>query len=80
MKRMFTTGIAIVLFAVAMGFSGPAAAYPPIGCGPQQQGQIYYEDYFSWRGDGTRYLWQCWGTEWYLIDIQQCSEYGCISL
>ena len=76
MKSSILAGSCAIVLALGMSFSGSAAANPSYACGPENEGGIGYVDDFSWRGDGTRFVYQCWASNWYLVDIQYCSQYS----
>ncbi len=79
MKKSILGGSCAVIFALGMSLSGPVAADPPHACGPENQGETWNVVYGGWQGTSTIYVFQCWASNWVLMDIQYCSPYGCIS-
>lgn len=81
MHRAFALGLASVILAAGLTTAAPAHAEPGYACTPQYEGELGYEEFFNWQGEGWRRVYQCYSSQWYLVDIQYCSYYsGCISL
>lgn len=76
MKTAILKGTAAAFFAVAMGMSGSASAYPNISCSEANDSALYQDSPGS---DGWGRLWQCLdfgnGYHWYVQG--RCNRYGC---
>ncbi len=67
--------------ALALGLSAAApsahAMYPDRVCGPSNQGEIVNIEQFNpWNNSGRIYVYQCYGSEWLLLEQWTCGDYG----
>lgn len=74
--KQILCGAALVL-AMAFASSNAHALYPNAGCGPSNQGEIVtIEDYNQWGWVNRRAVYQCWDSNWLMLELWYCDNQG----
>jgi hypothetical protein len=74
--KQFLFGAALVL-GMGLSASNAHALYPTTACGPSNEGEtVTLEDYNWWGGVNRRAVYQCWGSNWMMIELWYCDGQG----